>query len=155
MMKSHSESKHAYELWLKNSIGLFKNPIPQKINDHAKDYKFANAKNKIIFDKLTAIEDSKFGLSKTSKMDDIVKVVLNDLLSMDSFDSGSAELSLRIKICITEVIQIRENIKEIEFKAKLQPSWFYDLLQKPTAEKKLTEVIQKLDERMSASTKIN
>lgn len=147
-MKSHSESKIHYDKWLTNSIVLFKTPISKVSNVDEKDYQFANLKNKIIFEKLSSIQDSKFGFAKSLKMDDIVKIVLNDLLSMESFPEGSAELSLRIKTCLAEVIQIQQRVKKGDFQATLQPSWFYDLLQKPTAEKKLTEVVEKLEMKL-------
>jgi len=148
-MKSHSESRNQYNQWLKNSISLFKTPIPKTKTGDEKDYQFASAKNKLIFEKLTSIQDAKFGFSKTSKMDDIVKIVLNDLLSMESFPAGSAELSLRIKTCLAEVIQIKQKLKKDEFKTKLKPTWFYELLQKPNAEKKLTEVVEKLEKKVT------
>lgn len=145
-MKSFSESNENYEKWLKNSILLFKTPIP--MTDDTKDYQFAANKNKFILEKLSAMQESKLGLAKISKMNDIIKLVLTGLLAQDAFLPASAELSLRIKISLMEILEIQKKIEKITPHTKLKPIWFYNLLKNPTAEKRLSDIIQKLDQRI-------
>lgn len=144
-MKSSLSTPYTYQQWLTDSIILFKNPIKKSAECEEKDFKFATEKNKIIYKKLKSIEESWIGLAKSSKMDDIVKIVLEDLLSRSTLHYGSMELALRIKTCLQGLQHVRKSIVLTE---KNKPVWFYDLLKKPNVETRLHEVVQALNEKI-------